>query len=69
MEPAMEDQTGAGVTEGGGGGGGSSGAVSDIPRSNVSLPRDSARGKGAVIAEVEESTDIPVEYREEDIAF
>ncbi|KAI8572063.1 hypothetical protein RHMOL_Rhmol01G0169400 [Rhododendron molle] len=50
------------------GGGDSSGAVGDDPGPNVSPPRDSARGKG-IVAEEEETTDVPVEYREEDVAF
>ncbi|KAI8555058.1 hypothetical protein RHMOL_Rhmol05G0145000 [Rhododendron molle] len=41
----------------------------DDPGPNGSPPRDSARGKGAVIAEEEEPTEVLVEYREQDIAF
>ncbi|KAI8572020.1 hypothetical protein RHMOL_Rhmol01G0166500 [Rhododendron molle] len=48
---------------------GSSGAVGDVLGPNGSPPRDSARGKGAVIAEEEEPTKVPIEYREQDIAF
>ncbi|KAI8546937.1 hypothetical protein RHMOL_Rhmol07G0158500 [Rhododendron molle] len=51
------------------GGVSSSGAVGDDPGPNGTPPRDSARGKWAVIAEEEESTEVPVEYRTEDIAF
>ncbi|KAI8560122.1 hypothetical protein RHMOL_Rhmol04G0231400 [Rhododendron molle] len=46
----------------------SSSAMGDILRPNTSLPRDPARGKG-VVAEEEEATEIPVEYREQDVAF
>ncbi|KAI8560394.1 hypothetical protein RHMOL_Rhmol04G0252200 [Rhododendron molle] len=46
-----------------------SGAIGDDPGPNGSPPRDSARGKGVVIAEEEEPTEVPVEYREQDIAF
>ncbi|KAI8534715.1 hypothetical protein RHMOL_Rhmol10G0118100 [Rhododendron molle] len=48
---------------------GSSGAVGNVPRPTGSPPRDPARGKGAVITEEEEPTEVPVEYREQDIAF
>ncbi|KAI8563810.1 hypothetical protein RHMOL_Rhmol03G0137900 [Rhododendron molle] len=34
----------------------------------MTLPRDSARGKG-VVTEEEEATEVPVEYREQDVAF
>ncbi|KAI8572002.1 hypothetical protein RHMOL_Rhmol01G0164800 [Rhododendron molle] len=50
------------------GGVGGSEAAGDDPGLNGSPPRDSVRGKGTVIAE-EEPTKIPVEYREQDIAF
>ncbi|KAI8538176.1 hypothetical protein RHMOL_Rhmol09G0081700 [Rhododendron molle] len=50
------------------GDGGSSSAVDDILGPNASPPRDLARGKG-VATEEEETTEIPVEYREQDIAF
>ncbi|KAI8542676.1 hypothetical protein RHMOL_Rhmol08G0157000 [Rhododendron molle] len=50
------------------GGGGSSGAVGDDPGPNGSLLRDLARGKG-VMAEEEKATEVPVEYREQDVAF
>ncbi|KAI8538536.1 hypothetical protein RHMOL_Rhmol09G0111200 [Rhododendron molle] len=49
-------------------GGGNSGAAGEVPGPNGSPPRDPARGKG-VVAEEEEATEVPVEYREEDIAF
>ncbi|KAI8555255.1 hypothetical protein RHMOL_Rhmol05G0160500 [Rhododendron molle] len=50
------------------GSGGSSVTASNDPAPNVSPPRDSARGNG-VVAEEEETTEVPVEYREEDVAF
>ncbi|KAI8542841.1 hypothetical protein RHMOL_Rhmol08G0171000 [Rhododendron molle] len=46
------------------GGVGGNGAVGDDPGPNGSPPRDSVRGKGAVIAEEEEPIEVPVEYRE-----
>ncbi|KAI8572137.1 hypothetical protein RHMOL_Rhmol01G0175400 [Rhododendron molle] len=55
------------VGESSGGVGGSE-AAGDDPGLNGSPPRDLVRGKGTVIAE-EEPTEIPVEYREKDIAF
>ncbi|KAI8555066.1 hypothetical protein RHMOL_Rhmol05G0145800 [Rhododendron molle] len=68
---------GSSVVGGSSGDGGSSGAMGDVPGPNGSLPRDSARGKGVVIAEAEKPTEeeqtteasSPVEIREEDIAF
>ncbi|KAI8559935.1 hypothetical protein RHMOL_Rhmol04G0215200 [Rhododendron molle] len=56
------------IVGGSSGDGGSSGAVGDVPGSNGSPPRDPARGKG-VVAEEEETTEILVEYREQDVAF
>ncbi|KAI8559793.1 hypothetical protein RHMOL_Rhmol04G0202200 [Rhododendron molle] len=43
-------------------------AVGDDPRPNMSPLRDLARGKG-IVAEEEETREVPVEYREEDVAF
>ncbi|KAI8563674.1 hypothetical protein RHMOL_Rhmol03G0127600 [Rhododendron molle] len=68
---------GSSVVGGSSGDGGSSGAMSDISGPNGSPPRDSARGKGVVIAEAEKPTEedrtteapSPVEIPEEDIAF
>ncbi|KAI8547483.1 hypothetical protein RHMOL_Rhmol07G0199400 [Rhododendron molle] len=51
------------------GGVGGSGVAGDDPRPNRTPPRDSARSKGTVIAEEEEPTEVPVEYREQDVAF
>ncbi|KAI8572594.1 hypothetical protein RHMOL_Rhmol01G0211700 [Rhododendron molle] len=47
---------------------GGSATVGDDPGPNVSPPRDPAKGKG-VVAEEEETREVPVEYREEDVAF
>ncbi|KAI8535806.1 hypothetical protein RHMOL_Rhmol10G0202700 [Rhododendron molle] len=57
------------VVGGSSGGGDNSGAGGDDPGPNGSPPRDPARGKGAAIAEEEEPTEVPVEYREQDIAI
>ncbi|KAI8530318.1 hypothetical protein RHMOL_Rhmol11G0047800 [Rhododendron molle] len=51
------------------GGGDNSGAVGYAPGPNGSPLRDPARGKSTVIAEEEEPTEVPVEYKEQDIAF
>ncbi|KAI8524921.1 hypothetical protein RHMOL_Rhmol13G0187100 [Rhododendron molle] len=71
VEPTGPDAVAKDTPMGGGssGGVGGTGAVDDDPGLNGTPPRDSARGKGAVIAEKEERTEVPVEYREQDIAF
>ncbi|KAI8550682.1 hypothetical protein RHMOL_Rhmol06G0126900 [Rhododendron molle] len=71
VEPAGPDAVAEDTPVVGGswGGGDSGGIVGDDPGLNVSPPRDSMRGKWAVIAEEKESTEVSVGYREEDIAF
>ncbi|KAI8559881.1 hypothetical protein RHMOL_Rhmol04G0210100 [Rhododendron molle] len=59
---------GSSIVGGRSGDGGSSVATGDLPEPNGTPPRDSARDKGAVIAE-EETIEAPVEYRDEDVAF
>ncbi|KAI8535378.1 hypothetical protein RHMOL_Rhmol10G0169600 [Rhododendron molle] len=59
---------GSPMVGGSSGGGGSSGAVGDDPGPNRTPPRDPARGKG-VVAEEEKATEVPIEYREQDVAF
>ncbi|KAI8555016.1 hypothetical protein RHMOL_Rhmol05G0141300 [Rhododendron molle] len=56
------------LTGGGYGGAGGSGASSGDVRPNGSLLRDSARGKGTM-AEEEETTEVPVDIRPEDVMF
>ncbi|KAI8542339.1 hypothetical protein RHMOL_Rhmol08G0131000 [Rhododendron molle] len=60
---------GSPIVGGSSGGVSGSGAAGDDPGLNETPPRDSARGKGAVIAEEKEPTEVPIDYREEDIAF
>ncbi|KAI8535815.1 hypothetical protein RHMOL_Rhmol10G0203600 [Rhododendron molle] len=73
MVAKTEDQTqdravagsGAAIASGGNGG---EGQQHEGIMAEGTPPRDSARGKG-IVAEEEETTDVPVEYREEDVAF